>query len=415
MKTRLLFLSLLSLCLTQAQGQDKDCAAKSKSVDSLVAVNNFGSAFEVWKSARKCVSESLYRSGEKILTNQLATKLPEADRADRTAMLLQLYSDYDLNFPANNNSNAVKKAMYLYRQDKGSSEIFTLLDRAFIKDRAHFTDANALHIYFDLHHKRFTAGDKTITESVLLEKTDAIIAHAEKLFADSGNNDYRKVAESIGRIAASVLPCDKRDAIYGQQFDTKKSDIDWLQAVTIGMAANCQRSAIYYKTALQWYALSPNPQTALHLAQASVQQRKGADANKYYAIAAEGETNLMQKAEIFYTMARHEITNPPKAIDLLRQSLKGKPDFGKAYLLMAEIYASTDCGKTEFEKKARYTLAAQTALKAIQADKAMKKTAESQAALYNKKAPTADEIKAAKMSGKTVAFGCGINESVTLP
>lgn len=414
MKIRLLFLSLLSLSITQAQGQDNDCAAKATGIDSLVIAGNYGEAFDLWKSSRKCISESLYLNGEKLLTHQLSLKLSEADRAEQTQMLLQLYSDYDVNFPGNANSNAVKKAMYLYRQDKSDPEIFKLLDRAFTKDRAHFTDANALHIYFELYHKRFASGDQTVPELALLEKTDAIIAHAEKRFAETGNKDYHMVAESIGRIAASLLPCDKRDELYGQQFDSRKNDTDWLEAVTLGMAANCQRSAIYYKVASAWYSLAPNPKAALHLAQASVQQRKGADANQYFAIAASGETNPSQKADIYYKMAVREITNAPKALDLLRQSLVAKPDFGKAYLLMAEVYASTDCGKTAFEKKARYALAAQTALKAGQVDKAMKKTAESQAALYNKKAPTSSEVKDAKMSGKTIAFDC-IKESVTLP
>jgi tetratricopeptide (TPR) repeat protein len=397
------------------QGQDEQCAAKANSVESLVAANKFDEAFEVWKSAQLCVSESLYRSGEKILIYNLSTNLPEADRAAQTAMLMRLYTDYDSKFPGNSNGNAVKKAMYLYRHDKNSAEVLPLFDRAFTKDSEHFTDANALQIYFELYNKQFTLADKAVTESALIEKADAITAHLEKLFSATGNNDYRMVSESIARITAPLLTCEKRAEFYEKQFDSKKSNADWLQTVTLGLAANCQRSAFYYKAASQWYALSQSPKAAFHLAQASTQQRKSADAMKYFAIAAENEIDPRQKAEIYYTMAMRQITDAPTAIGYLRQALKAKPDFGKAYLLLAEAYASTDCGKTAFEKKARYALAAQTALKAGQLDKGLKKTAEGQAAQYGKKAPTASEIKDAKMKGKTVTFACGIDESVTLP
>jgi len=412
MKIRLLSLFLLGFCALQAQ--DKDCAAKAKTVDSLVVANNFESAFDLWKSSRKCVSESLYRSGEKILLNELAQNLSESARAERSNMLLQLYADYDASFPANTNGNAVKKAMYLYRLDANSPEIYSLLDGAFAKDRNQFTDAHALQAYFGQINKRFVSADKAVTESVLVAKSDDILAHVEKLYAQTNAKDYHNIAESIAKIIASELPCDRRDSIYAKQFEAKKSDSQWVRNVTMRLSRDCQRSPMYYKAASQWYALSPDSKSAYHLAQASVQQRKTDDAAKYFAIAAEGETDPSQKAEIYYTMATREITDGPKAIGLLRQAIAAKPNFGKAYLLMAEVYASTDCGKTPFEKKARYKLAAQTALKAIQADATMKKAAESRAALYNKNAPTAVEIKDAKMSGKTISYGCGINESVTL-
>jgi len=304
--------------------------------------------------------------------------------------------------------------MFLYKKDKTQPEIFQLLDRAFAKDRSNFTDPNALQIYFGEYFNRFSSGDKSITEENLIEKTDAVVAHLEKLFADTANKDYRLVAESITRMTLPVLTCDKRDDYYGKQFESKSSDVAWLASVTEGLSSNCQRSAFFYKAASAWYGLQPNARSAFYLGQASLQQRKSADALKYFAIAGELESNPLRKAEIYYAMAVREINNGPRAIELLRESLKAKQDFGKAYLLLAEVYASTQCGATPIEQKARYTLAAKTALKAAEADKALKATAESQASNYQKKAPSAAEIKDAKMSGKTVTFGCGINESVTL-
>src|SRR6478672_39766 len=220
MKIRLLFLSLLCFCVTHAQGQDEECAAKAAKVEALVAANDFSGAFDAWQSARKCVSESLYRNGEKILINQLKTPLSDADRAAQNAMLLQLYSDYDRDFPMNSNSNAVKKAMYLYRQDKSQPEIFTLLDRAFTKDREHFTDANALQIYFDTYYKQVLAQtDQSMAPLNIIAKRNDVLERLGKLFADTQNKDYEMVSAGIRRLSAPMATCENLDKFHAKEID----------------------------------------------------------------------------------------------------------------------------------------------------------------------------------------------------
>jgi len=306
--------------------------------------------------------------------------------------------------------------MFMYRQDKAQPEIFELLDRAFIKDREHFTDANALQIYFDIFYKKaLSQPDQSMAPYNVIAKRDEVLQQLQTLFTNTKNKDYELVSAGIRRQAGSMATCENLDKFYAKEIEfAKNNNAAWLQNVAENLASDCQRSPMYYQVAAKWYALQPDAKSAFHLAQASLMQRKSADAMKYFAIAAETESDPARKAETYYAMAVREINNSSKAIALLRQSLKASPQFGKAYLLLAEVYASTDCGATPFEKKARYSLAAQTALKAAQAEPALKKTAESQAANFRKKAPSSAEIKDAKMAGKTVTFSCGINESVTL-
>ena len=90
---------------------------------------------------------------------------------------------------------------------------------------------------------------------------------------------------------------------------------------------------------------------------------------------------------------------------------------GKAYLFLAQLYSNSanDCGKTDFEKKAVYYLAIQTAQKAGLAEPRLKPTAEKAAKDYEAKSLTASEISKAKMNGKLVTIGCWINETITFP
>ena len=73
------------------------------------------------------------------------------------------------------------------------------------------------------------------------------------------------------------------------------------------------------------------------------------------------------------------------------------------------------CGKNDFEKKAVYYLAIETVKKASIAEPRLKPTSDQMAVEYAKKTITTDEIAKAKMNGKSITFGCWINETITFP
>ena len=93
------------------------------------------------------------------------------------------------------------------------------------------------------------------------------------------------------------------------------------------------------------------------------------------------------------------------------------PKLGKAYLFLAQLYGNSakDCGATDFEKKAVYYLAMQTAQKAAIAERRLKPTSDKVAKDFEVLSLTADEISKAKMNGKSLTIGCWINETNTFP
>jgi hypothetical protein len=97
--------------------------------------------------------------------------------------------------------------------------------------------------------------------------------------------------------------------------------------------------------------------------------------------------------------------------------LSYQPSLGRAYLLIASLYTSSAnaCGNTQFEKRAVYWLAAQTAKKAGRVDASLKKAAAKTAASYEGRAPSKTDIFTEGMAGKTVTFDCWIKASVKVP
>jgi hypothetical protein len=90
---------------------------------------------------------------------------------------------------------------------------------------------------------------------------------------------------------------------------------------------------------------------------------------------------------------------------------------GRVYLFLAQQYANNanKCGKTAFEKKAIYTLAAQTVRKAVAIEPKLKATVDKMAAEFDAKGVTSTDLAKEKMKGKTLTLGCLINETITFP
>jgi len=98
-------------------------------------------------------------------------------------------------------------------------------------------------------------------------------------------------------------------------------------------------------------------------------------------------------------------------------SLSHIPSFGKAYLLIANLYAGSanSCGTSQFNKRAVYWLAANMADKAGKVNGSLKRSAAKTSANYRAKAPSKEMIFSEGKAGQKIPIGCWINKSVTVP
>ena len=81
------------------------------------------------------------------------------------------------------------------------------------------------------------------------------------------------------------------------------------------------------------------------------------------------------------------------------------------------MYASSvnGCGDSQFNKRAVYWLAAQTAQKAGRVDASLKKLANKSVAAFNGRAPSKTDIFTEGNQGTTITFSCWIRRSVKVP
>lgn len=444
--------AIMSVGLSIAQAQNPECMTNLSIYAEHAKVKNYDAAYEPWKMVyESCpdINKANFSYGERIL----AHKIDNSSGADKDGFIQELLSLYDNSlkyFPGKFTTAgvAIDKTLLLYDNKMASDEqVFNMLDKAFKEDKDNFKNPKALYLYFsslvDLHQagkkdlqevfdvyddvtEKVEEENKTLTDALqkLLEKEDAGTALTSK--EKKAKRVYETNSESYGKIAASIdsklgalADCDNLIPLYEKSYESKKGDVNWVKrAVGRMFSKECTDDPMFRKLFEAQLALDPSADAYLY--GGTLKQKSGdnkgaiADFNK----AVELETDSYRKSNILYKIATTvRRSSKSQARNYALKAIDANPANGKAYLLIANLYASSanDCGSTPFEKRAIYWKAAEMARKAGRVDPALSGRASQSAASYDAKAPTKEMIFNSGMAGQTVSFSCWVGGSVRVP
>jgi len=418
--------------ITNSNAQKFDCPTKITEYQELFKAKKITESFDTWTAVSKnCPkeNEAVYKDGIEIIQYKIDNAASTEEKEKLVRDVLKLYDQYNMYFPLTTTDFEVNKAMTLVANKiDAKEEIFTLLDRGFTKASNKVDDANAIYTYFSMYCEKFNNGDKSITSNLVLEKYTLVNSLLNQLQAakpDSNeseqakqNSDYKTAQTAINKLIKDLATCENLDAFYTKNYTENQENGDWITSALLSLSGKCSAKPIFNTLAEKLYAMKVTAQSANFMALANLQQRKFPEAITFYNESAELQTNPIEKSKIYYTLATGLLANDlPKSKEYLKKALTSDPKMGKAYLFLAQLYSNSanDCGKTDFEKKAVYYLAIQTAQKAGVAEPRLKPTADKAAKDYEAKSLTADEISKAKMNGKLVTIGCWINETINFP
>jgi hypothetical protein len=420
------------MLITNSNAQKFDCPYKMTEYQELFKAKKIAESFDTWTAVSKnCPkeNEAVYTDGIEIIQYKIDNAASAEEKEKLVREVLKLYDQYNKYFPLTTTDFEVNKAMTLvaYKID-AKEEIFTLLDRGFTKASNKVTSANAIFTYFSMYCEKYNNGDKSITSNSVIEKytlVNSLLNQLQVAKPDSNdseqekqNRDYKTAQTAINRLIKDLATCENLDAFYTKNYTDNQENGDWITSALLSLSGKCSAKPIFNTLAEKLYAMKVTDQSANFMALANLKQRKFPEAIKCYNESAELQTNPIEKAKIYYTLATGLLANDlPKSKEYLKKALSSDPKMGKAYLFLAQLYSNSanDCGKTDFEKKAVYYLAIQTAQKAGVAELRLKTTADKTAKDYEAKSLSADEISKSKMNGKLLTIGCWINETITFP
>ena len=449
-----------------ANAQDKYGSEPDKCKTNLsifyeyLKVKNYGSAYEPWKWCIENYPESslnLYKYGLLMEEDHLekaakASNFAEFDQ--KAAAIDKLYEMRIKYYPDNlgkvysdwansifNRAELDKRGTKDYK-----SEIYDKLGKSFKADPTGMSVKN-LAYYFDV----FTQNNKTSNPQAVFDTYDEITEavnikmdeYSKNLDVLTGKVESGKTLTAkeqktqqaseinltaLGQVSvyldntlSEVATCELLIPLYTTNFEKFKTDAIWLRrAVSRMNDKDCTENDLYPKMVEAYVNAAPSSDAYVFYAGILLDKGEDNKAVEYFDKAISLETDNYKKAKYYYRLAL--IMKNKGALSKSRgycyDALKQRPSMGSAYLLIANLYASSanNCGTDEFSKRMVYVAAADKARKAKSVDPSIGSTADKYITSYMASAPEKKLIfTEGKTSGTPYTIGCWINETTKIP
>ncbi|MGB7393618.1 MAG: hypothetical protein WA913_04415, partial [Pricia sp.] len=445
MKTKIYVTAMLfigSMGFMNAQAQNQECMTNLSIYVEHAKVKNYEAAYTPWKMVYETcpdINKANFIYGERILKDKIE-KASGAEKDQYIKDLVALYEKSAEVFPEKYTPAVVgvDKAMLMYENKMGSdAEIYDMLKKAFDEDPKNFKNPRALYLYFsslvDLHKggskelqevfdvyddvtEKIEEENKQLTDVItkLLPKdSTGTITSKEKRklkIATTNSESYGKIAGSVDSKLGALADCDNLIPLYEKSFEEKKGDVKWVKrAVGRMFSKECTDDPLFRKLFEAQLALEPSAQAYMYGGLLKQKSGDNTGALENFNKAVELEQDSYKKSNILYKIATIvRKTSKSQARSYAQQAIQADASNGKAYLLIASLYASSanDCGSTPFEKRAVYWKAADMARQAGRVDPSLSSNASQSAASYDAKAPSKTDIFNSGMAGKKVEFNC---------
>ncbi|MGB1831523.1 MAG: tetratricopeptide repeat protein [Flavobacteriaceae bacterium] len=421
-------------------------------------VKNYKEAYEPWMRVRtNCpdINLAVYSYGERILKDFIENGTPEEQNSAK-ADLVKLYDEWVQYFPKRRNESTVgdvisKKAQAMLDYELADLKtIYTTFDEAYTKDAASFTNPKLLYNYFKTLYDRYKAGDQEVSMELLFnkyeevsekfeiegtelaKKLDIILKKEEsgtaltsremrnKRIYDVNSSAIGTFLSNLDAIIAKEATCENLIPLYQRNFEANKNDALWIKRAASRMdSKECSDDPLFVTLVEALHTLEPSADSAYYLGLLNDKKGNEEEALKYYEESIALQTDDYKKAKILLKIAnKFQLAGrKTSARSYATKALELQPSLGRAYLLIANLYADSanQCGETQFEKRAVYWLAADIAKKAGQVDASLKTIARKTAESYTGRAPSKTDIFTEGNAGTVIKFDCWINRSVTVP
>lgn len=385
------------------------------------------------------VDNEIYVLSQEMLTRIVQPMSLGEEKKNWTKHIVDLYDKQSQYFPEYKKENDLKKITLSYQNGLfDNKQAISALDAIFVADKGAFS-ADILNLYTSLVISEQMQTRKGVTKEYI-KKLDVINGsilrkvsqlETEKLSLKAETPEFRKNKNQLDLLKISSknifadlknskLDCKAWNELYNEDYEKNKADVFWLEnALNRLDTYKCAFNNSFFEAmATQYYGLKKTAKSAYYMGEIAFRKQDKEKAITYFSESAALEPNTLNRAKTYYKLADlNKESDREQAQAFAQQAIDNNSEMIESYILLSQLYIGADktCFKNEFEAKAIYFLAAQNIEKVAQVNPKYTATTKRLSEAYLKKAPTAQEIKKAKMSGKSIDFGCWINKSVVIP
>jgi tetratricopeptide (TPR) repeat protein len=449
MKKRIILLAnillFIGLTAVNAQSTDRDCTIKYNLFKGDYQSKKYDAAYPNWIDLMdNCpkLSINIYKYGDKLAEE----RYKKATNKDEAFALVKRVYEQRLEHYPNNDAAKVHSdyATFLIKEKRATDdEIFTLLEKAYSIDPTRMGVKN-IYRYF----QGVTDKNKDTNPQLVFDTYDDVLESVAKKLEDYAKKlkpllDKKEAGQELDKrekrnlrayeinskalgqveggldnIIVTLSTCDRLIPLYSRDFEANKTDAKWLKrAVSRMYNKECTEDPLFEKVALAYAEAEPSADAYYFIARVKEKNGDKKGSEEMMAKAFELETDPLKKSNFklkFAQNAKRKGQNS-KARQFAREAIQLNPNSGKAYLFIANLYASSinNCGSDEFEKRMTFVAAYNKAKRAAAVDPSIGVTASSYLRNYKANFPSKKVIftKGVK-EGDPFTVKCWINENV---
>lgn len=223
-------------------------------------------------------------------------------------------------------------------------------------------------------------------------------------------------------ITSKVASCEELIKLFTPRFEENPEDKELVSNILrmMNIAEECTNNELYFKAAEAMYRIEPSAASAYFVYKLNAAKGNTADAIKFLEEAVGQTEEADKKVDFTFELAAYCFKQGQfaKAFNTVSNVLEmeGADDMkGKAYLLMAQIWGSLNCGGDEVSKRAPYWVACDYAAKAKNADATLAEEANKLIGTYSRYFPqTAEAFMYDVTDGQSYTVSCSGLRATTI-
>ena len=436
----LLFIISAPVVFSQAVA---DCNIKYNLFKGDYKAKKYDTAYENWMWCMdNCptLSVNIYKYGIKIAEHKLknATAGEKTSSAD---LVMRVYTQRLENFPKDFAKVYDKIATFKASQGASEQEVYGWIEKSFKKDPTAVSPKN-IYKYFDIilnkykdtqAQKVFDTYDEVgegveIKRAAYSKKIDVINAKDSTTLGAKDKKKrriYQQILTNLSIVEtgldaklSAISTCENLIPLNKKNFEANKSNAEWLRRAVSRMYNKECTDDPFYDTLVEAYVhADPSPQASVFYAGILIKNGETNKAMDYFKKAVDQESDTYKKAGYLLKVGQilSKKGRKSEARSYAYKALKNAPTMGKAYLLIAGMYASSanSCGADVVSKRMVYVAALNKALKAKAVDPSISRLANRYIKSYTSNLPAKKDLFIAGITaGSSHKVGCWINETV---
>jgi len=386
---------------------------------------NYKDAYPHWKWVfNNCpmASQNTYIDGAKLVTSKIDETKDPVKRDLLVDTLLSIY-DQRITYFSREGYVLGRKGvdLFTFRPEK-TEQIYQVLKKS-VDLSGNKSEGSPLVYYF-----------RSIIGMVDLQKLDksAIVDGYDQisqiidfnLKLNQENEQQRASWENIkGNIESTFEPfatCPDLISIYEKKFAEKPEDLDLLKKITNVLdRKKCTDSELFFKATENLHKLEPSAQSAYLMGTLNLKKENYGKAADYMQQAAnlfEDNTDKIKALELLGNINFNQ-RNYSQARSNALKILQINPSYGKAYILIGDLYAASSsmCTEDDLGGKTVFWAAIDKYLKARNVDPSVEADANAKIAQYSRHFPASSDLFFRDLQeGSSYTVGCWINETTTV-